>query len=75
MRKPAKKTKVNNSVLGAVGAAIMGVLAGAAAMFLSEKENREQVERTVKTVVKRGKVEVAKAKRKVSSSKKKVVRK
>lgn len=72
MKRPAKKRKVNKGVLAAIGATVLGVLAGAAAMFLSKKENREAVEKTVKRTVRKGKVEVAKAKRKIASVKKKI---
>jgi hypothetical protein len=70
---PAKK-KSNKGLLGAIGAAVLGVAAGAAAMFLSEKENREKVQKTVTTAVRKGRVEVAKAKRKVVSTKKKLLK-
>jgi hypothetical protein len=69
---PAKKVKVSSSILGAVGAAVVGVFAGAAAMFLSDKDNREKVEKTVKTAVKKGKTQVSKAKKTITSAKKKV---
>jgi hypothetical protein len=72
MRRPAKKN--NKGLLGAVGAAVIGLAAGAAAVFLSKKENREKVKRTVGTAVKKGKVEVAKAKKKVVATKKKLLR-
>jgi len=47
--------------LGAIGAATIGIVAGAAAVFLSKSENREKVKKVVGSGVKRGKVEVAKA--------------
>ncbi len=72
MRKPAKK--INKGLLGAVGAAVIGVVAGAAAVFLSKKENREKVASSVSSAVSKGKKEVAKAKKKVSAVKKKLVR-
>ena len=62
-------------LLGTIGAAVLGIAAGAAAMFLSEKENRDKVKSTVGTVVKKGKVEVAKAKKRVIATKKKLLRK
>jgi hypothetical protein len=74
MKRPAKKKKVNKGVLAAIGAAVLGVAAGAASVFLSKKENREAVEKTVKRTVRKGKVEIAKAKRKIVATKKKVVR-
>jgi len=70
---PAKK-KSNKGLLGAIGAAVLGAAAGAAAMFLSKKENREKVQKTVTTAVRKGRVEVAKAKRKVVSTKKKLLK-
>jgi len=64
VRRPAKK-KVNRGLLGAIGAATLGIAAGAAAVFLSKQENREKVKKAVSGGVRRGKVEVAKAKRTV----------
>lgn len=75
MKRPAKKNKINMTVLGAVGAAVAGLFAGAAAMFLSEKENREKVGKTVDSVVKKGKKEIAIAKKKVAAVKKKALKK
>ncbi|KKT39367.1 MAG: hypothetical protein UW62_C0021G0003 [Candidatus Collierbacteria bacterium GW2011_GWB1_44_35] len=77
MRRPAKK-KINRGILGAIGAATIGIVAGAAAVFLSKSENREKVKKVVGSGVKRGKVEVAKATRsvkKLSSKGKKVLKK
>lgn len=74
MKRPAKR-KVNKGILAAVGATVLGVAAGAAAMFLSKKENREAVKRTVNSTVRKGKAGVAKAKRKIVATKKKLVRK
>lgn len=71
---PARK-KNHKGLLGAIGAAVLGVAAGAAAMFLSEKENREKVQRTVTSAVKKGKVGVAKAKKKIAVTKKKLLKK
>lgn len=65
MKRPAKKNKVNKGLLGAIGAALVGVAAGAAAMFLSDKENRAKVSKTVNSAVKKGKTEVVKAKKKI----------
>lgn len=73
MKKSAKNKKLG--VLATIGAAVVGVGAGAAAMFLSKKENRNQVKRTVSKTVRMGKAEIAKAKRKVVASKKKVIKK
>jgi len=75
MKRPAKKMKVSTGVLGAVGAAVVGVAAGAAAMFFSEKENRDKVKKTVDQTVKKGKVELAKAKKRISVAKKKLIKK
>lgn len=75
MKRPAKKKKVNKGVLAAVGATVLGVAAGAAAMFLSKKENRLAVKNTVSKTVKKGKTVVAKAKRKIAATKKKIVKK
>ncbi|MEK7070822.1 MAG: hypothetical protein AAB966_03370 [Patescibacteria group bacterium] len=73
MKRPAKKN--NSGLLGAIGAAVVGVAAGATAVFLSKKENREKVQKTVGSAVRKGKVEVAKAKKKVLATKKKLLRK
>lgn len=73
MKRPAKK-KVSNNILGAIGAGVLGILAGAAAMFMSEKENREKVQKTVSGAVKKGKVEVAKVKKTVVATKKKLLK-
>jgi len=73
MKRPAKK--INKSILGAVGAAVIGVAAGAAAVFLSKKENRDKVQRTVRSAVKRSKTEVAKAKKKAIAVKRKLLKK
>jgi len=58
-----------------VGAAVLGVAAGATAVFMSKKENREKVQKTVGVAIKKGKAEVAKAKRRVVATKKKILRK
>lgn len=65
MKRPAKKRKVNKGVLAAIGATVLGVAAGATAMFLSKKENMEAVKKTVKKTVRKGKIEVAKAKKRL----------
>lgn len=65
MKRPARKKKVNKGVLATIGATVLGVAAGATAMFLSKKENREAVEKTVRKTVRKGKVEVAKVKRRL----------
>jgi hypothetical protein len=75
MKRPAKKRKVNKGILGAVGAAVVGVAAGAAAMFLSEKKNRMAVKRTVNSTVRKGKREVVKAEKTLMAAKKKLVKK
>lgn len=74
MKRPAKN-KVNTGLLGAIGAAILGIAAGATAMFLSEKDNREKVQKTVTSAVKKGKAEVTKVKKRVVATKKKLLRK
>jgi hypothetical protein len=71
MKRPAKKKKVNKGVLAAIGATVLGIMAGAAAMFLSKKENRIAVKNTVSKTVKKGKIVVAKAKRKIAAKKRK----
>ena len=73
MKRPAKK-KVSNNILAAIGAGVLGILAGAAAMFMSEKENREKVQKSVSSAVKKGKVEVAKVKKTVVATKKKILK-
>lgn len=75
MKRPAKKAKINKSVIGAVGAAVAGMAAGAAAMFLAKKENRTAVKRTVEKTVRSGKAEMSKAKKTVSAARKKFVKK
>ena len=75
MKRSAGRKKVNKGVLATIGAAFLGVLAGAATMFLSEKGNREAVKKTVNNVVKKGKVEVAMVKRKVATTKNKLNKK
>lgn len=76
VKRPAKrKIKVNKGVLGAIGAATLGVLAGAAAMFLSKKENREMVKKNMDSTVKKGKAELAKAEKKIAETKKKILKK
>lgn len=72
MRRPAKKN--NKGLLGAVGAAVLGVAAGAAAVFLSKKENREKVQRSVSGAVKKGRVEIGKAKKRVVATKKRLLK-
>lgn len=74
MKRPAKN-KINRSLLGAIGAAMLGLAAGAAAVFFAKKENRDQVKRTVDNTVKRTKMEVVKAKKKVLAAKKKILKK
>jgi len=75
MKRPAKKKKVSKGILGTIGAAMVGVAAGATAMFLSEKQNRVAVKRTVKSTLKMGKKEVVKAEKKLLAEKKKIVKK
>lgn len=65
---PAKKNNMN--LFAAVGAAVLGVAAGVAGMFLSKKENRERVVTEVKKVVRKGKAQVAKTKKKILKKKK-----
>jgi hypothetical protein len=69
----AKKNNMN--LFAAVGAAVVGVVAGVAGMFLSDKENREKVATEVRKVVKKGKAGVAKVKSQVVKTKKKVLKK
>lgn len=61
--------KKNKNVLALIGAGVIGILAGVAGMFLSEEKNRDKVSSTVKTVVKKGRVEVIKAKKKLAKRK------
>ena len=75
MKKSAKKGKVNKGLLGAIGAAVLGVAAGAAAMFLSEKENRQTASKMVNKTVKKGKTEIVKAEKKILAKKKKLIKK
>lgn len=74
MKRPARR-KVNKGIVAAVGATVLGVAAGAAAMFLSKKENRVAVKNTVSKSVKKGKAQIAKVKKTVAVAKKKVVKK
>ncbi len=69
----AKKNNMN--LFAAVGAAVVGVIAGVAGMFLSEKENRDKVSSEVRKVVKKGKAEVTKAKKKIVKVEKKLLKK
>ncbi len=68
----AKKNNLN--VFAAVGAAVIGVVAGVAGMFLSKKENRERVAGEVRKVVRKGKAKVAKVKTQVVRAKKKILK-
>jgi len=63
VKRSAKKkgVKVNKGILGAIGAATLGIVAGATAVFLSKEENRDKVKKVVGTGVRKGKVELAKA--------------
>ena len=65
MKRSIKKRKINKGVIAAVGATVLGVAAGVGAMFLSKKENREAVKKTVNKTVRKGKAEVARAKKKL----------
>lgn len=75
MKRPARKRKVNKGVLAAIGATVLGVVAGAATMFLSKKENRETVKKTVNKTFRKGKAEVAKAKKTIAAAKRKLIKK
>ncbi len=74
MKSPAKR-KISKGVIGAIGAATLGVAAGAAALFLSKKENRDNLKKAADKAVKVGKVEIAKAKKSVVAAKKKLLKK
>ena len=63
MKRPAKK---NINVLAAIGAGVLGIVAGVAGMFLSKEENRAKVKAEVSKAVRKGKVEIKKAKKKLS---------
>lgn len=65
MKRSTKRGKVNKGVLAAIGATVLGVAAGATAMFFSKEENRKAIEKTVRKTVRKGRVEIAKAKRKL----------
>lgn len=68
----AKRNNMN--LFAAVGAAVLGVAAGIAGMFLSKKENRMMVVSEAKKAVRKGKAQVAKVKSKVVKAKKKVLK-
>ena len=68
-RRPAKK--INKGLIGAIGAAALGVAAGAAAVFLSKEENRQKVGKAVSSGVRKGKAELARAKKTVKQLEKK----
>jgi uncharacterized membrane protein len=68
----AKKNNMN--LFAAVGATVIGVVAGVAGMFLSDKGNREKVANEVKKVVRKGKAKVSKVKTQVAKTKKKVLK-
>lgn len=53
---------------------MIGVAVGVVAIFLSKKENRTAVRKTVNKTVRKGKAQVAKVKRTVVAAKKKVVK-
>ena len=74
-KRPAKKMKVNKGIVEAIGAAVIGVIAGAAAVFFSNKGNREMVKKTVDSTVKKGKVELVKAEKKIALARKKLTKK
>lgn len=75
MKSPARKKKIKRGILAAIGATVIGVAVGVVAIFLSKKENRAVVRKTVSKTVRKGKAQVAKVKRTVVAAKKKVVRK
>jgi|GEM_PF-1528640 len=74
MKSPARKKKIKRGVLAAIGATVIGVAVGVVAIFLSKKENRTAVRKTVNKTVRKGKAQVAKVKRTVVAAKKKVVK-
>lgn len=74
-KRPAKKgLKVNRNIVGAIGAAVLGAVAGATTIFLSKKENRDMVKKTIDTTVKKGSVEIERAKKKIVATKKKLLK-
>ena len=73
-KRPAKKMKVNKGLVGAIGAGVLGLIAGAAAIFLSNKDNREMVKKTVDSTVKKGRVELKRAGKKIVETKKKLTK-
>ncbi len=75
MKSPARKKKIKRGILAAIGATVIGVAVGAVTIFLSKKENRAVVRKTVNKTVKKGKAQVAKVKRTVAAAKKKAAKK
>ena len=67
-KRPAKKS--NYGIVGTIGAAALGMVAGAAAIFLSNKDNRAMVKNKVDSTVKKGKIELKKVEMKVAKAKK-----
>lgn len=56
----AKDERKSGGVLTAIVAGIFGAAAGAAAVFFSNKSNRDNVEKSMDSLVKKGKKEAAK---------------
>lgn len=66
-----RSKKLNRGILEAIGAAVLGVAAGAVTVFLSKEENRQKVKKAVSRGVRTGKKELNRAKRTVRKVEKK----
>lgn len=73
MKRSAKKG-VNKDIIEIIAGGVIGVVAGVAGMFFARPENRAMVAKKAGEVVKKGKAELAVAKRKVVAAEKKLLK-